>query len=913
MVDRRVRAWRRVFTVLLVAGALLPSLLGLSPSLGALHSANSVASAAGSHLRSSETPSRALPAPQPLASPFALTADDLEWIPLSGVSPQAPTARGGEAMAFDPATGSTILFGGATGGSSYFLGTPSNETWSLANGSWTRLAPATAPPASEGDSLAYDPATGSLVLVTVTRTSSDSGTSSTWSFASGEWTEMTGTTQATPSAYAAMAYDPARGALVRFGGITYDPYGGGHLSNTTQVFHNGTWRNSTPGPAPPASFASAAAYDPDLGGVVLIGGEGALGPLNDTWLFGASGWTKLAPTHSPTALAGASATWDPRFGAVVLSGGSVSLGNYWGVNYSLNRTWCFQSGDWSSFRTATSSPIVTMGGSAFDSRLGAVVSFGGWGYPNATVAGAAMPWAHYGLYNPTFAVAKAPAPDAQVAGGPHEVGVPVGFSNLLRPFSPNATDLWSFGDGGSSSAAAPSHTYATSGTFSVALNASLVVPDGVSSGESNANVTILPTLGLRVGASASFTDPYRPIQIAASLTGGAAPFALRWTFGDGTSGNGSVVVHHAFSAPGTYQVTVVATDVLGVARTAQTTVHVEPFAQAYIALASTYYDLGQTLTLSTQTVNGSAPLTFSYEGLPDGCASVNSRNLTCVPTVTGAYTIEALVRDVDGVTIGSPLQTVVIYPPLSATLHASTDAIDLGQSFSLGATFDSVGSGNVSLTLPASLACSPISAYRAECTPPSPGLYQVSAFVTDRAGVVDAVTTASLVVSPRVALSATGPGTTIDRGTVYGLSLQTAGGTAPYRYSYTSLPEGCVSVNETTFRCYAAQPGALAFGADVLDAVGGNSSAHLIVYVTGEAVGPAPFVPPSAPPSLPGGIVFWLVVAAAVVEIVLSVRYARRPRRRRRPLVRKGLWSEAGSAPLDGFDDDGALAAEPLA
>ncbi|MCI4321386.1 MAG: PKD domain-containing protein [Thermoplasmata archaeon] len=910
-----MRASRGAFVVLLAAGVLLPALLALSPSLGAGHAPTPVAFASGSHLRSSETPNGAPSAPNVGSSLSPLTAQNLEWIPLSGFSDQAPSARGGDALAFDPATGSTILFGGDTNGYSVFGGPPMNDTWSLANGSWSELAPPTVPPASEGDSLAYDPAIGALLLVAVTHTATDSAWSSTtWSFSSGTWTELTGAGHADPFAYASMAYDPSRGALVRFGGLTVDGYGASQESNRTQIFDNGSWRNATPGPAPPGSFGSAAAYDPTLGGIVLFGGESAVAELNETWMFGDSGWTELAPTHHPSARVGASAAWDPRLGAVVLSGGTDALGMYWGYDSSANRTWVLQAGDWNSVPTPSAIPVVAMGAGAFDAQLGAVVSFGGWGYPNATDAAAQYDVGqYYGLYNPTFAVARAPAPDAQVASGPHEVGVPVGFSDLLRSFSPNATDLWTFGDGGSSSVAAPSHTFATPGTFSADLNASLVLPDGVSWGESNATVTILPALGVRVGASGSFTDPYRPIQIAAALTGGAAPFDLNWSFGDGSSGNGSLVVQHAYASPGTYQVRVLATDALGVARAALATVHVEPFAQAYIAVASTFYDLGQTLTLSTDTVNGSGPLSFSYEGLPDGCASVNSRNLTCVPTSTGAYSIEALVRDVDGVTVGSPLQTVVIYPPLSATLHASSTAIDVGQSFSLGAAVDSFGSGNVSLTLPTNLGCFPVAAFQAVCTPGSPGLYPIAAMVVDRAGVGVSLTTMSVVVSPRVALNATGPGTPIARGTVYVLALQTSGGTAPYRYSYTSLPEGCVSLNASTFRCYAAQTGALAFGATVLDAVGGNATAHLVVYVTGESVGPAPFVPPSAPPSLPGGVVFWLVVAAAVVEIVLSIRYARRPRRRRRSTVRKGLWSEAESAPLDGFDDDGALGTEPFA
>ena len=61
-------------------------------------------------------------------------------------------------MAFDPATGQMILFGGFDG--SGFQ----NDTWNWDGTTWTQLTPATSPSARFEASMAFDPATGQMIL-----------------------------------------------------------------------------------------------------------------------------------------------------------------------------------------------------------------------------------------------------------------------------------------------------------------------------------------------------------------------------------------------------------------------------------------------------------------------------------------------------------------------------------------------------------------------------------------------------------------------------------------------------------------------------------------------------------------------------------------------------------------------------
>jgi hypothetical protein len=76
---------------------------------------------------------------------------------------QAPAAslppRWGASMAYDAATGIVVLFGGFGNNGPDHLG-----TWTWDGTTWTRQAPATSPPARWGASMAYDAATGTVVL-----------------------------------------------------------------------------------------------------------------------------------------------------------------------------------------------------------------------------------------------------------------------------------------------------------------------------------------------------------------------------------------------------------------------------------------------------------------------------------------------------------------------------------------------------------------------------------------------------------------------------------------------------------------------------------------------------------------------------------------------------------------------------
>ena len=208
-----------------------------------------------------------------------------------------PPPRLYPAMVDDPATGTEILFGGWTGSNAF------NDTWTFdpRTGVWADRKPAAAPPARWGAAMVYDPTADRVILFGGLAGSYDGSTrfGDTWAYdaVANTWTQLQPAGDQPPSrGYATMAWDPAAGRAVLFGGFA----GGSVLLGDTWAFDPAatTWTHlDPPGVSPAVRDFHAMAYDATDKVTVLFGGltgmtgnvDGTL--LNDTWAFG----TALAP------------------------------------------------------------------------------------------------------------------------------------------------------------------------------------------------------------------------------------------------------------------------------------------------------------------------------------------------------------------------------------------------------------------------------------------------------------------------------------------------------------------------------------------------------------------------------------------------------------------------------------------
>ena len=132
----------------------------------------------------------------------------------------------------------------------------------------------------------------------------------------------------------AYAFDTTRGELVAFGGLG-DP-GQCNPCNETWVWEDGAWFKQDPLHLPPPRTGAAMAYDPAHGAIVLFGGPSATTDtsgnydykdLNDTWVWDGSDWTEPQLKLAPPPREQAAITYDaPRQRVILFGGVSIIMG-----------------------------------------------------------------------------------------------------------------------------------------------------------------------------------------------------------------------------------------------------------------------------------------------------------------------------------------------------------------------------------------------------------------------------------------------------------------------------------------------------------------------------------------------------------------------------------------------------------
>ena len=263
------------------------------------------------------------------------------WTPSTAVG-TAPSPRNQVTSQYDAANDRLII----AGGNNY--GALQNDVWVLndatsAAPAWTQLAPqGTQPPVRQGHVSGYDPATNRLVIH-----GGWPGLTDTWVLTNAnglggppQWTALPSASRDRTGASA--AYDAASNRLIVFGGLDVDYY-------TTQGWYNdvwvlvdangiGTpqWLQLQPTGTPPAPrYYAGTAYDPASNRLIVVGGAGQGGYLDDVWVLthanglgGTPAWISY-PAAGPEARSGQHLAYDPATKrAFMLAGSVASSPNY---------------------------------------------------------------------------------------------------------------------------------------------------------------------------------------------------------------------------------------------------------------------------------------------------------------------------------------------------------------------------------------------------------------------------------------------------------------------------------------------------------------------------------------------------------------------------------------------------------
>ncbi|MDD1667560.1 MAG: PKD domain-containing protein [Methanomicrobiales archaeon] len=141
---------------------------------------------------------------------------------------------------------------------------------------------------------------------------------------------------------------------------------------------------------------------------------------------------------------------------------------------------------------------------------------------------------------------------------------PSGAAPLTVSFTDTSTGspahwAWDFGDGTISSGQYPSHTYTTDGSYTVTLTVGSAVGRNYTSVTNAVRVGPIPI----VSFSANQSYGVAPLTVRFTDTSSGDPHSWAWDFGDGSPSVNQSQVIHTYSSPGTYPVSLSATNTNG--------------------------------------------------------------------------------------------------------------------------------------------------------------------------------------------------------------------------------------------------------------------------------------------------------------------------------------------------------------
>ncbi|MCI4355714.1 MAG: hypothetical protein L3K18_01035 [Thermoplasmata archaeon] len=782
-----------------------------------------------------------------------------------------------------------------------------------ANGTWSKGPLQTGLSESLYPALDYDPSAkvaGDLLLEP-TVGGAIQGATTTWLYHGGNWTNLTGATNG-PGARAeiAMTYDAADGYVLAFGGCACQPnVNVSGAKSDTWKFSKGNWTQLPTNASPSARTLAGLVYDAADGYVLLFGGLGPSGSLNDTWEFNAAqgNWTPITPVTAPPWYQGETMAYDGSDSYVVLLTGGIPAS-----------TWTYHAGVWTNLTAlgdrsidgAPANPIV------FNGPLAHVVLFGTAhaqsGYSPYLLADTW--WFHGGNWTNLTATAKSPPPArsgasmADFASGGAFVllyGGSQSFDGLSAPLN----DTWEFNGSWTklSPAVSPGNRSDMSGTFDAAdqldvfyggwygqfspapLACSVNGPCGDTwywSGGSSSTPLVQAFT-----ASPSPVDLGSTTHLAVSVIGGTPPFSYNYTnlpTGCASANNGKL--NCTATVTGSWTVSVVATDSGGHAASARVLVVVN----AALALSGFTATPSPAIVsvrslLTVQLSHGTAPFSYAYSGLPTGCATQDVPTLPCTPSGVGNFSVGVSVQDGGGGAVTGSLNLSVadaglIYGLGFSSYSISPSTVVLGNASTISINASSPN-GPITYAygnLPPG--CSSSNASSISCLATKAGTYDVTISLRDTAGGFLQVS-GNLTVNPvggsggtGLVISgfgaASGPATV---GSTVVLSVLASGGSGPLTYRYTSLPTGCASANTSALPCDPSSPGLYPLRVVVSDAashVEGAVGMLLVIDASGPAPAVSAFFATSPTVTVPNSTVFIVEVRGV---LPLSFVYAGLP------------------------------------
>src|SRR5947208_1369707 len=419
-----------------------------------------------------------------------------------------------------------------------------------------------------------------------------------------------------------------------------------------------------------------------------------------------------------------------------------------------------------------------------------------------------------------------------------DIGQSVTFTCNASGGGPPYSYSWTFGDGSTADGQIAIHSYSSSGMVHVVCT----VTDNLQNTYlSTTSLTIYSDPSVSVpAASPASADIGQMATFTTQALGGSGGYTYGWlNIPTGCESRNASSISCEPSTAGTFHIEVNVTESSGftvIGGAMSFIVYTEPSIDEFMA-SPTGLDLGQGSTLLVSASGGYGALSYSFSGLPPGCATADATALSCTPSATGNFSVIATVTDLNGFSVDAEPVFLVVIPDPVTTVVAAPSETDVGLKIAFAITA-SQGTGLFSYSyqgLPPG--CSSSNTPSLSCTPSSSGAYLIEVSATDEAGNI-ATSSVAVTVNPDLSITSfSSSASSIGLGNETTLTVSVLGGTKPYSYEYSGLPPGCSSDNSDVLSCTPTASGSYAIQVSATDHAGWStmSSVRLTVNPAGVA------------------------------------------------------------------------------